>query len=118
MLARKLIKQIVLNKEKITAHICFGSLSCFNLLLLINSIYRMFTFDGDIVNIKEYVEIQNITAAHNIFLHKMLASYLYGLLYAFPLVWSYFFVRRINLNAVLIQLLPTLVCLGIIYFSK
>ena len=118
MAVQNLMKQIILNKEKITAHICFLGLLCFNLLLLISSIYRMFTFDGDIVNIKEYIEIQNVAAAHNIFWHKMLTSYLYGLLFAFPLVWSYFFTRKINLNAVLIQLLPTLVCLGIIYFSK
>ena len=56
MAMQNLMKQIILNKEKIIAYLCFWCLLCFNLLLLISSIYRMFTFDGDIVNIKEYIE--------------------------------------------------------------
>ena len=118
MSVQNLMKQIILNKEKITAHTCFWCLLCFNLLLLINGIYQMLTYDGGTENVKIYYEIKDITEAHHIFLYNQLSSFLYGLLYAFPPVWSYFFTRRINLNAVLIQLLPTLVCLGIICFSK
>jgi hypothetical protein len=76
----------------------------------------MFTYDGGTEDVKVYYEIRDINMAHSVFLQYILISWLYGLLFASPLIISWLFVRKITLNAVMLQLLPILVMLGQIVF--
>ena len=110
--------KVIRNRNKITAHLCFWGMLCFNLLCLILTIYTIFTYNGGTENAKVYYEIRDIETAHDTFSGFILNEYLFGLLFAFPLAVSMLFMRKITLNAVMLQLLPILVILGQIVFFK
>ncbi|MBR3675655.1 MAG: hypothetical protein IKN71_00770 [Alphaproteobacteria bacterium] len=116
MSVKDLCIKIIRNRNRIAAHLCFWGMLCFNLLCLSLTIYTMFTYDGGTEDAKVYYEIRDINMAHDTFSGFMLREYLLGLLFAFPLLISLLFVRKITLNAVMLQLLPILVMLGQIVF--
>lgn len=116
MSVKDLCIKIIRNRNRIAAHLCFWGMLCFNLLCLSLAIYTMFTYDGGTEDAKVYYEIRDINMAHDTFSGFILQSYLFGLLFAFPLIISWLFVRKITLNAVMLQLLPILVMLGQIVF--
>ena len=76
----------------------------------------MSTYNGGTEDAKVYYEIRDIETAHSIFLQQILLWYFLGLLFAIPLLISWLFVRKIEINAVMLQLLPILVILGKIMF--
>lgn len=104
------------NREELIIFCCFYGVVCFNIFMLGLCCYELFTYDGGVHNPKSYYEIRTVGAAHTIFLQNILNNWLSGLLFAFPLVWGYFFIRNINLNAVLVQLLPVLIIFGLLLF--
>ena len=108
--------KIIQYRNRIVAHLCFWGMLCFNFLFLGLTIYTMFTYDGGTQEPKVYYEIRDINMAHDTFSGFMLNEYLFGLLFAFPLVVSLLFVRKITLNAVILQILPILVILGHVLF--
>ena len=108
------IKKLI---EKIVIKICFYATLCFNFLIYCLSIYTLFTYNGGIDEPKIYGEITTISMAQNVFLKSILLNYLWGIIFSFPLLWSYFFIKRINLNAILIQLLPILIVVGCSLFQ-
>ncbi len=116
MSVKDLCVKIIRNRNKITAHLCFWGMLCLNLLCLSLTIYTIFTYDGGTEDAKVYYEIRDINMAHDTFSGFILQSYLSGLLFAFPLTVSLLFVRKITLNAVMLQLLPILVMFGQIVF--
>lgn len=109
-------KKNTCSKEKIVILLCFAVALCFNILMVFMAIYNLFTYDGGAEDAKVYYEIRDIETAHSIFLRQILMNLLYGLLFAFPLVISWLFVRKIGINAIMFQLLPILVILGQIMF--
>lgn len=108
--------KVIKNRDKIIANMCFWGMLCFNFLNVCLLCFFMFTYDGGTENVKAYYEIRNIETAHGVFLQYILTSCLYELLFAFPLLISWLFVRKIEINAVMLQLLPILVILGQIMF--
>lgn len=116
MSLKSLCVKIIRNRNKITAHLCFWGMFCFNFLFFGLTICTIFTYDGGTENAKVYYEIRDINMAHDTFSGFILSEYLFGLLFAFPLTVSLLFVRKITLNAVMLQLLPILVMLGQIVF--
>lgn len=118
MSLKNLCVKIIRNRNKITAHLCFWGMLCFNLINVFLSCFFMFTYDGGTEDAKVYYEIRDINMAHDIFSDYILHTYLFGLLFAFPLAVSLLFVRKITLNAVMLQLLPILVMLGQIVFFE
>ena len=73
-------------------------------------------YNDSLMIFTDYYEIRDIETAHGVFLQYILTSCLYELLFAFPLLISWLFVRKIEINAVMLQLLPILVILGQIMF--
>lgn len=118
MVLDSLCLKIIRNRNRIVAHLCFWGMLCFNFLFLGLTIYAMFTYDGGTQEPKVYYEIRDINMAHDTFSAFMLNEYLFGLLFAFPLVVSLLFVRKITLNAVILQILPILVILGHVLFFE
>ena len=110
--------KVIQNRDSIAAHLCFLGMLCFNLINVFLSCFFMFTYDGGTEDVKSYYEIRDINMAHNIFSDYILHTYLFGLLFAFPLAVSLLFVRKITLNAIMLQLLPILVILGQIVFFE
>ena len=117
MAVKEVLIKLINNKDRIVINLCFWSLICFNILLYCFTCFQMFIYDGGTYDPKSYYEIRTMAMAHNIFISTILKSWLYGILFAFPPIWSYFFTRQINLNAILIQLLPILIIVGLAFFS-
>ena len=95
------------NKERTVIYLCFSEALCFNILCGCALCFYMFTYDG-MADIKSYMDIKTTEMAHDFFLHDILLLFGRGLTFSFPLIWGCLFTRRINLNAILMQLLPVL----------
>lgn len=109
---------IVMRKiEEIFSSFCFWSLVCFNVLNVCLSGFHMYAYDGGIYDPKSYYEIKNLQEAQETFLQNMFESWVFGILFLFPPVWCYFRTKRINLNAILMQLLPLLFIIGRMLFE-
>lgn len=117
MCKNNLFFKIMNNKEKIIIFCCFWGMLCFNILNACLSTYFIFTYDGGIHDPKSYYEIRTVEMAREIFLQNIFKNWLYGLMFYFPPVWSYFFTKRLNFNAILIQMLPLLIIIGAALFS-
>lgn len=117
MSMENLLIKIWHNREEIIIRCCFWGVFCFNVLSVCLSLFNMFTYDGGISDAKTYYEIKTVVMAQRIFFQNMIESWLYGLLFSFPLVWSYFYIKHINLNAILVQLLPILTIAGMALFG-
>ena len=117
MLGKNLFTKIWKNRENIIILCCFWSILCFNILNVLAAIYSIFTYDGGINDPKTYYEIGTVAMAHKVFQQDIFKRWFYGLLFYFPLVWSYYFTKHINLNAILIQLLPLLTILGFVLWE-
>lgn len=109
--------KIINNRENVAFFFCFWSIVAFNILCFVSFCFHLFNYDGGINNPKSYGEIGTFEVAHNVFVGDMVKTSLYGLLFAFPIIWNYFFISRINLNAICLQLIPYLISLGIALFS-
>ena len=111
------VLKIVNNRANIIVFCCFWSVMVFNILCFFSFCFHLFNYDGGINNPKSYGEIRTFDMAHNMFMGDIIETSLYGLLFAFPIIWNYFFIARINLIAILMQLIPFLISLGIALFS-
>ena len=118
MFKKNVFTKIMNNKDKIVTLVCFWGVLCFNIMMIYMTIYELFTYDGGMNDPKSYYEIKTLENAHNEFMQHTFLSWLCGLLFTFPLIWSCLFIKRITLNAVLLQLLPILAVSGMILFSE
>ena len=114
---KKLSAIILNNWEKFIVQCCFWGMLSFNALIFCLLCYHMFNYNGGINDPKSYYEIITIEMAHNAFLKEMVETWMHGILFSFPLIWSCFFVRSINLNAILVQIFPLVISIGLILFN-
>lgn len=117
MFIKNLPIKIWMNREKIIILCCFWSVLCFNILNVLAAVYSLFTYDGGSSDTKTYYEIKTVIMAQKTFQKNIFEHLFYGLFFYLPLIWSYYFTKHINLNAILIQLLPFLIVLGFALFG-
>lgn len=99
------------NKERIVVVTFFFGMLALNVLVVLAALFNMFNYDGGTEDVKLYYEIRSVEMAHDVFFKHIIGCFVYGVLFAFPLIWSLYH-RKINLNGVLVQLLPLLISLG------
>ena len=111
------VKNIFYNIVKDRKMIVFCGLLCFNILMYCAAVHYLFSYDGGANDVKTYMEIRSIAIAQGIFFEEIGASFLYGLLFAFPVVYAGLFVRRINLNVIFLQLLPIMITAVVLFYK-
>ena len=117
MFIKNLPIKIWMNREKIIILCCFWSVLGFNILNVLAAVYYLFTYDGGSSDTKTYYEIKTVIMAQKTFQKNIFEHLFYGLFFYLPLIWSYYFTKHINLNAILIQLLPFLIVLVFALFG-
>lgn len=116
MSVKKSAAKIKKEKKKIEVLCYFWGALCLNVLNICLLIYAMFTYDSAIGRAQAF-GIRDAGVAHSVFSSAMLVYWLNGLLFCFPLIWCFFFTKKIDWQAVLMQLLPILVIAGFVLFS-